>query len=145
LFLRNKFKRVIIINKKLYCLYIKFSFSIIYMPRKHHSKRRHHRRSQRGGGWFDGSSTQSSTGSDSGWFSGITNKAKGLTSSISSWFGSSSPSSSSAASGYQSPPQQYGQQPQYGQQGQYAGRKRRTRKLGRDSKSKKRRGGVPIL
>jgi hypothetical protein len=115
------------------------------MPRKHHSKRRHHRRSQRGGGWFDGNSTPSSTGSDSGWFSGITNKAKGLTSSISSWFGSSSPSSSSAASGYQSPPQQYGQQPQYGQQGQYAGRKRRTRKLGRDSKSKKRRGGVPIL
>ena len=112
------------------------------MPRKHHSKRRHHRRSQRGGGWFDGSSTPSpcGSGSNSSWFSGITNKAKGLTSSISSWFGSSSPSSS--ASGYQSPPPQT----QYGQQGQYAGRRRRTRKLGRHGKSKKRRsGGAPLI
>jgi hypothetical protein len=109
------------------------------MPRKHHSKKRLHRRSQRGGDWFGSSSTPSSTGSGSspGWFSGITNKAKGLTSSISSFFGSSStPSSSSTASGYQPPPQQPSQ---YGQQGQYAGRKRRTRKLGRHGKSRRRR------
>jgi len=114
------------------------------MPRKHHSKRRHHRRSQRGGDWFGSSSTPSS-GSDSGsgWFSGITNKAKGLTSSISSWFGSSVPSSAATASGYQSPPPQQGQ---YGPQGQYAGRRRHTRKLGRHGKSKKRRGGgAPLI
>jgi hypothetical protein len=107
------------------------------MPRKHHSKRRRHRRSQRGGDWFGSSSTPSSSGSGSSsgsWFSGIGNKAKGLTSSISNWFGSSSSSpSASTASGYQPP-----QQPQYGPQGQYAGRKRRTRKLARNNKSKKR-------
>ena len=106
------------------------------MPRKHHSKKRQHRRSQRGGDWFGSSSTPSSSGSDSGWFSGITNKAKGLTSSISSWFGSSSPSTVSSAPNYQSQPSQ----PQYGQpQGQYAGRRRHTRKLGRHGKSKRRR------
>jgi hypothetical protein len=119
----------------LYCQYIKFSFDIIYMPRKHHSKRRHHRRSQRGGDWFGSSSSQTPSSSGSGWFSGITNKAKGLTSSISSWFGSSSPSTVSSAPNYQSQPSQ----PQYGQpQGQYAGRRRHTRKLGRRNKSKKR-------
>jgi len=105
------------------------------MPKKHYSKKRHHRRSQRGGDWFGSSSTPSSSGSYSGWFSGISNKAKGLTSSISSWFGSSTPSSSTG-SGYQSPPQQ---QSQYGQQPQYAGRRRHTRKLGRRNKSKRRR------
>ncbi len=105
------------------------------MPKKHHSKKRHHRRSQRGGDWFGSSSSQPPSSSGSGWFSGITNKAKGLTSSISSWFGSSTPSSSTG-SGYQSPPSQ---QPQYGQQGQVAGRRRRTRKLGPRNKSKRRR------
>jgi hypothetical protein len=116
-------------------IYIKFSFNIIYMPKKHHSKKRHHRRSQRGGDWFGSSSSQPPSSSGSGWFSGITNKVKGLTSSISNWFGSSSSPSTPSASGYQSPPPQ---QPQYGQQGQYAGRRRHTRKLGRRNKSKRR-------
>ena len=114
------------------------------MAKKNHSRRRH-KRSQRGGDLFGSTSTPTqqytpaSSGSSSGWFSGLGNKAKGLTSSVSNWFTSSSPSTAPTASGYSQP-----QQPQYSQQGQYAGRRKRyTRRVGRRSgKSKKRRGDI---
>ena len=112
------------------------------MPKKNHSTKRH-RKSQRGGDLFGSSSTStttpqvqptsssSSSSSSGSWFSGIGNKAKGLSNSISSWFSSSSPSKS--VSGYNSPQTQSTYKAMGGK------RRRHTRKLGRHSKSKKRR------
>jgi hypothetical protein len=90
------------------------------MAKKHHSMKRRHRRSQRGGGVGD-------------WFSSIGNKAKNLTSSVSSWFGSSSSSPSSSVPitpSPQTPPQTYS--------AMGGKRRRHTRKLGRHRKSKRR-------